>query len=288
MQYKYLTVLMTVGTLALSACPKSDEPSGDDEAGDANADTSTDGGDKGSADETGDGTMTTDESGTDGVFVPTSDLGMANTCDPWAQDCPDGEKCAAWSSSGDTWDANKCVPLEGEGITGDECTYNGAATGTDTCDVGFMCYYTNEEGIGSCIPLCSGSPDDPFCPDNFNCSISNDGSLLLCVYSCNPLLQDCEQDGTGCYWDGALFNCDPIAGGIPEGEPCGYINDCDAGNICLDAEAVPDCASSACCAGYCDLDDPQCQLPGSECIAFFDEGTAPPGFENVGICAIPG
>ena len=96
------------------------------------------------------------------------------------------------------------------------------------------------DGVGTCIPLCTGSPDNGMCPQGFNCSISNDGSLILCVYSCNPVLQDCEPEGTGCFWDGALFNCDP-AGDIPTNEPCAYINDCLPGHVCVDAASLPGC-----------------------------------------------
>jgi hypothetical protein len=121
----------------------------------------------------------------------------------------------------------------------------------------------------------------------FNCSVSNDGSLLLCLYSCDPLLQDCTQEGAGCFWDGAQFNCDP-AGDIPTNEPCGYINDCLPGNYCLEAEALPNCAGAACCSAWCDTVEAMCLTPDTECIPFYDEGTAPPGLENTGICALAG
>jgi hypothetical protein len=220
-------------------------------------------------------------------FVPTIEMGAESTCDPWLQDCPDGEKCAAYNAGSDTWNANKCVMLKGTAQTGDPCTYDGADFGTDDCDVGYMCYYTNEESVGICVPMCTGTPDNPLCEEQFNCSVSNDGSLLLCLYSCDPLLQDCSQEGAGCFWDGAQFNCDP-AGDIPTNEPCGYINDCLPGHLCLDAVALPDCSGASCCSAWCDLADPQCLTPNTECISFYDEGTAPPGLESTGICALPG
>ncbi|PRP91458.1 hypothetical protein ENSA5_55750 [Enhygromyxa salina] len=271
----------------ISACGKDEQPS------DTGASTAVSGdgdGDSGETGETGGGKDTgTPDTGDDetGGFVPNTDIPGANTCDPWAQDCPEDEKCAAYNAGSDTWNANKCVPLLGSGQTGDACTYNGASEGTDDCDVGFMCYYTNEEAVGICIPLCTGNPDDPLCEEQFNCSISNDGSLLLCVYACDPLLQDCAQEGSGCFWDGAQFNCDP-AGDIMTNEPCGYINDCLPGHLCADAEALPSCQGSACCASWCEIDNPTCPVPDTECIAFYDEGTAPPGLENVGLCALAG
>ena len=286
----HMTTILTASALTLAACAKDAQPvdttttgmnSTEEGDGDGDGDASTS---KADAESEGDGDGD-DTTTTTAGFVP-NDVTGTPSCDPWLQDCPEDEKCAAWAM-GDTWDANKCVPLLGDGQTGDECTYDGAVQGTDTCDVGYMCYYTNAEGIGTCVPLCNGSPDNPMCPNDFNCSISNDGSLLLCLYSCDPLLQDCEQEGAGCFWDGALFNCDP-AGDLLEGDPCGYINDCSPGHVCLGSESLPSCNSSACCAGFCELDDPQCQITGTECIAFFDEGTAPPGLENTGVCALPG
>jgi hypothetical protein len=284
MRKQNFTALLAMGLLVLSACPKNDEPADTNDEANDEVETSED--DTTEDEETDEGSGTTvDDDSTSSGFVMEMDGPGANSCDPWAQDCPEGEKCAAWAMS-DTWDSNKCVPVMGDGVEGDECTYDGAVAGTDTCSVGHMCYYTNAEGIGTCIPQCTGSPDDGQCPDGFNCSISNNGSLILCVYDCNPLLQDCQPAETGCFWDGALFNCDP-AGDIPEGEPCGYINDCSPGQVCLDAAALPACNGSACCAAFCDLMDPVCLIQGTECISFFDEGTAPPGLENVGMCALP-
>jgi hypothetical protein len=281
-----------VGILALTACGKEEQPAdtgpstaesanGD---GDGDAETSTETGGKDSG---GDGDGDDTGPSTTMGFVPEVEMGAESTCDPWLQDCPEGEKCAAYSSAGDTWDANKCVMLTGTAQTGDPCTYGGADFGTDDCDVGYMCYYTNMESIGICVPLCTGTPDNPLCEEMFNCSVSNEGSLLLCLYACDPLLQDCAQEGSGCFWDGAQFNCDP-AGDIPTNEPCGYINDCLPGHLCLDATALPNCGGAACCSAWCDLADPQCLTMGTECIAFYDEGTAPPGLEDTGICALPG
>ncbi len=282
------TVLLALGVL-LPACPKNEEPT--DSSTTLNDDIGTDGtdgtdGTGTSAGETGDTSSTSAADTTDGAFVPDADIPAANSCDIWLQDCPEGEKCAAFAM-GDTWDSTKCVPIMGDGVEGDPCSYDGALAGTDDCGLGFFCYYTDNEGLnGTCIPLCSGTPDNGMCPEGFNCSISNNGSLILCVYACDPLLQDCAPAGTGCFWDGALFNCDP-AGDIPEGQPCAYINDCLPGEVCLDATSFPECGGASCCSTYCDLTNPVCTLAGTECVAFFDEGTAPPGLEAVGVCVVP-
>ena len=275
---------LSICAIALSAtgCAKEDQP-----ADTATTTTTTTGETTDGPDETETSDSGKETSAGTSAFVPDDDIAVESDCDPWAQDCPEGEKCAAYSAGGDTWDANKCVMVNGSGQTGDPCTYDGALAGTDDCDVGFMCYYTNEEAVGICVPQCTGGPDSPICEGNFNCSISNEGSLLLCLYACDPLLQDCQQEGAGCFWDGSVFNCDP-AGDIPTNEPCGYINDCLPSHVCLDATALPGCNGSACCASFCDLTDPVCGIQDTECTAFFDEGTAPPELVDVGICILPG
>ncbi len=78
--------------------------------------------------------------------------------------------------------------------------------------------------------------------------------------------------------------------GIPLGQPCGYSNDCEPGNQCLEASFVPGCVDASCCSAYCDLSlgDAECAAqPGSVCTAFFLEGEVPAGFENVGVCTLP-
>jgi hypothetical protein len=275
----HISALCAASMLVFAACSKGEGVPRETLA-EEGITSATEGADEG-GDGDGDGPSTTMS------FVPGDVTGENPSCDPWDQDCPEGEKCVAYAKLDKTWDANKCVPVLGTGQTGDECHYNGSAQGTDTCDVGYMCYYTNKDGIGICLPQCGGSPDTPMCPDQFNCSISNDGSLVLCVYRCDPLLQDCQQESAGCFWDGSKFNCDP-AGTLLENEACNYINDCSPGYLCMDAASLPECIGSACCTAFCDLGDPKCLENGTECVAFFAEGSAPPGLENTGVCTLPG
>jgi hypothetical protein len=219
--------------------------------------------------------------------VPTGDIPATSTCDPWTQDCPEGEKCVAYSSSGGTWDANKCVMVMGDGAVGDPCMGSNASESTDDCGDDSWCWEVNQDGIGVCRGFCTGTPDDPVCGANHSCSIANNGSITICLKVCDPLIQDCAA-GTGCYWDGNSFICGPSTDmGIPEGDPCGFINDCAPGNTCVAAEFHPQCNGDQCCAGFCDLDDPTCVIAGTQCEPWFEEGTAPPGFESVGVCSIP-
>jgi hypothetical protein len=277
----------TVMTLALIACDRQQGPEVDDEAeaSEAEADES----------ET-EAPVDTEESESEsesesGIFVPDIGEEVTPACDPFAQDCPSGEKCVPWASSGDTWDANKCVPVTGDGQPGDTCSSGGATAGTDSCAEDSICWDVKDvdgELIGVCTEFCSGSANDPICGPQTSCVIANEGSITLCIATCDPLLQDCAE-GLGCFWANEDFNCVFTTDEIPTGEPCGYINDCAPGNLCADASALPSCGGSACCAPYCDLLAPKCGgLAQTECVTFFEEGLAPPGYEDVGICLLPG
>ncbi len=205
-------------------------------------------------------------------------------CDPFQQDCPVGQKCAAYASSGNTWDANKCVEITGEDGPGDECTYAGVADGSDSCGAGLMCWSVDEEA-GTCIELCKGTAEDPICSPGASCSISNQGSVVLCSPGCDPLLQTCPS-GEACYWNGDSFMCAPTTADIPLGKPCEYLNHCATGLMCFEAAVLPDCGGAMCCAKYCDLNDPVCPQAGTKCEPFFL--AAPPGYESAGACVISG
>ncbi|MCA9700049.1 MAG: ribulose phosphate epimerase, partial [Myxococcales bacterium] len=140
---------------------------------------------------------------------------------------------------------------------------------------------------GTCTAQCSNSSEDPICPEGSSCFISGSGALNLCLFGCDPLLQDCD-DGEGCYWYGDDFQCNPTGEDIPTGGPCSLINDCAIDNVCVDALYLPSCDGPACCATWCDLGDPVCAVPGTECVAWYEQGTAPSGYENVGVCVLPG
>lgn len=276
-----IPIWLAMATLGASACegkPSSDNGS---ELGAGN-ETET-------GDEIGDPPDPDTDEGTDSpMFVP-EDL-IDGICDPWMQDCPEGEKCVPYSSDGGPWNANKCVPVVGDGQPGDACSYDGIAQATDSCGADSHCWDVMDvdgQLQGVCTTFCAGSPDNPICAPETACLMANEGSINLCVRTCDPLQQDCGA-GLGCFWANNGFQCIFTAGEILAGEPCGYINDCAPGNLCASADVLPACNSSACCTPYCDLADPTCGDPATECSAFFEEGTAPPGYESIGVCILPG
>jgi hypothetical protein len=223
-------------------------------------------------------------------FVPVFDE-MFETCDVWGQDCPDGEKCVPYASSGSFWDNHKCVAIMGDQASGEPCWSGGAAEGTDNCDATSFCWDVIDvegEPVGTCTAFCTGTPDDPMCPPASQCLIGGDSTITLCIPTCDPLAQDCDA-GLACYWAHNDFNCIVTTQDIPAGQPCGFINDCALGLMCLNGEWLPDCAGAACCSAFCDItlgDGPCDALPGTSCEPFFEDGTAPPGDEAVGICRL--
>jgi hypothetical protein len=308
-----LSVCVTAG-LALAGCGEKDDTgdqtpttNGDETTngsltsvgdGDGDGDTGTSG-----ADETGDaddddGDDTNPSSG----FIDTQDGGTAMfECDIWGQDCPEGQKCMPWDNSGQgAWNATKCTPLDpNPAQPGDECTVEGSGvSGIDNCAAASMCWAVDPEtNTGTCVAFCSGTEASPNCDDpGTTCSITNSGTLILCLPACDPLQQDCD-DGQACYPVSAEFICAPnaaAADGGNYGDPCEFLNVCNPGLFCAAAAGVPNCqGAQGCCSEFCTLGDPdgdaQCQGSGGgqQCTAYFEEGQAPPDYIDVGVCVIP-
>ena len=216
-------------------------------------------------------------------------------CDVFKQDCASGEKCTAWNDNGGgSWNATKCVPVTGDKVPGDECKAEGGGTsGIDNCEAGAMCYDVDAMNTGICRALCTGTPDAPTCDGNFSCAIVNDGVLNICLPGCDPLLQDCPgKDLCLPIGDGFICVID-VSGDMGQtNDPCEFANSCDKGLVCLNtASASSACmqGSPGCCQPFCDFTamDP-CPNPDQKCVQWFDPMMPiPPGFEDVGVCAIP-
>jgi hypothetical protein len=231
------------------------------------------------------------------TFLSCMDGGAPDTneCDIWAQDCPDGEKCMPWANDGGgSWNALKCSPVDANpGQSGDECiAEGGAVSGVDNCDLGLLCWYVNEENIGSCIDQCTGTEEAPMCPSGTVCDVTNEGVLTLCLPTCDPLLVDCPGDQI-CFYSSLAgdFICDFDGSGEAGayGDPCEYINVCDPGLFCANPENVPGCQAGGCCSEYCDINEENTcagKDMGQECVPWF-EMDAPPGLEHVGACVVP-
>jgi hypothetical protein len=109
-------------------------------------------------------------------------------------------------------------------------------------------------------------------------------------------VQDCAP-ADECVGVDESFLCVPDASGDEGqvGDPCEYLNVCDPGLACAATDLLPACVSPVgCCSPYCDVSDlganAECAAAvgvGAECVPYFGDGLAPPGYENVGLCLLP-
>jgi hypothetical protein len=228
-------------------------------------------------------------------IIPSDYAAGAVECDPYGHDCPRGQKCAWYAANGgNSWDATKCVPVMEDAVgIGDACfVVENGVSGLDNCVDGAMCWDTDAENQGTCVALCGGTPEAVTCPPGT--SPAGGRSLCLCLKSCDPLAQDCDMADDVCIGSpGGGFLCVLDASG-EEGQvhdPCEYANACDPGLICLNSTAAVECdeASSGCCEPFCNHSDPDAVCPGQGqvCNPYYEEGTAPPGEEHIGYCALP-
>ncbi|MCA9711938.1 MAG: ribulose phosphate epimerase [Myxococcales bacterium] len=219
--------------------------------------------------------------------------GIDFECDLWAQDCPEGQKCMPWANDGGSaWNATRCSDVDpNPGQPGDSCTVEGnGVSGIDTCDTAVMCWDVDgETNTGTCVAMCTGDESNPSCDDpDTSCAIANDGAIILCLPNCDPVLQDCAE-GQACYPIGEIFTCAPDASGEMggAGDPCEYINACDAGNFCGNPAAntttCTDQGALGCCIPFCEVSNNQCDN-GEMCLNWYEMGMIPPGFEDTGFC----
>ncbi|MBZ5708372.1 ribulose phosphate epimerase [Nannocystis pusilla] len=237
-------------------------------------------------------------SDTTSLFIVEGDQGGIKECDLWTEDCPEGHKCMPYANDGGSaWNATKCVQIVPDPDQfGEPCQAIGSGvSGEDTCDKHLMCWDIDLDTLqGTCTAMCVGSPEAPACePPNTTCALSGDGVLILCIPNCDPLLQDCPEGDT-CISspNTGEFVCVLDASGEAGQvfDPCEYVNACDPGLICADATLADECDPQVigCCLPFCDTSLANtCPGQGLECIPWFEEGAAPPGLENVGLCMLP-
>jgi hypothetical protein len=296
-----LTTTALLGILMTYGCG-SPQGESDDGAGVTTAITTTSGTDD-TTTSTGDDAETgedSSDSGSSGGIIPDGGPGgMCGTeCDIWAEDdCPTGEKCTsvACEIGSNSWDSNRCRPIQGSAAAGDECMYTDGSgvSGNDTCGEGSMCWNADADtGLGVCIAFCEGSQESPTCASGTFCAILNEGTLPICLPGCDPLAQDCEGANEMCLPDpsGQGYICALDASGdmAPYGTPCNYANVCNPGLLCVNPAGVPEaeCASAGgCCSPMCSISAGEaCPGTGQTCEPVFE--SQPPGFEDVGVCTI--
>jgi hypothetical protein len=240
-------------------------------------------------------------SGPPGGFIQRTDgFSDAWPCNPFEQDCPRGQKCTIWANDGGpAWNASRCVDIDPDPVgVGETCTVvESGVSGLDDCDLGLICWYVDDTGQGECIEFCRGTADAPTCPPMHQCTISSAGVVSVCVQQCDPLLQDCPGN-FACYPVNDGYTCAQDGSGRTgsHGDPCDAVTDCDPGLFCIDPDAHSTCNGAfGCCSTVCDLSDPMADAtcaaldPAQSCQSwYFLPGMAPRGYEDVGVCALPG
>ena len=237
----------------------------------------------------GDGDATTVMGDGDGTDTDGPSEGM---CDPQLQNCPEGEKCTFYRDEANPDGANKCVAIMGNDQEGDPCQ---ALDGdTDSCALALHCWGTEpDNATGACVEFCD---ENEVCSAGGPCTITNEGTLPMCLPLCDPLASDCP-NGWACYddWFSENWFCDRDKSEDlgAHGDPCMTINGCDPGFICTAAETINSdtCSSSGsfgCCGVICDVSAPiACPGEGEECTPYYADSEAPPEYVNVGVCILP-
>ena len=245
--------------------------------------------------------MTAAESATG--TIPDMGNGQGGVCNLILQDCPNGQKCVPWNESGGIFpDGVRCVDEPSNpDLIGEQCVVTGGfGSGIDTCEKGSFCFDLDNDQKGSCIAFCGGDPNSPVCDKpNEKCTVFFDPPVSLCFPKCDPLAQDCPA-GQGCYMDEAMlgsegFVCMPTVLAPNEngdyGDLCYNQAGCAPGFACIYAANVPGCKSEYCCSPWCNIvENPElCASldPKMQCVPWYEQGMATPGYENVGICGIP-
>lgn len=221
-------------------------------------------------------------------------------CDLEAQDCPRGFKCMPYSSQGGSWwDATACFPVDPEPVgLGEPCQWEGEPwSGIDDCGFAQVCWSFEPGDGGVCKGLClfenPGDWETVTCEDPAAFPfVGCQDCFCSCETHCDPLAQDCVA-GQACVASADIFLCVPDASDDmgAYGDPCEFLNACDPGLMCLDADTVPGCEGGVgCCTPFCDVTLPNAcpgAAEGQTCQAWYEPGQAPVGLENVGACALP-
>jgi len=225
----------------------------------------------------------------DNDFISRPDGAHSNECDPYAQTCPSGQKCA-WTGSPHSPETTRCVPLAPVPLPdGAACDYNvETLDGIDECGRWAVCLEREspeQDGVGVCVAMCRGSYDHPYCDDNAVCVGGR--TMWLCDPLCDPFAQDCPEQ-LRCDLLGTAPVCLYDAPGQPKqptGGACSALWDCERGSTCI-AGVMPEC-EGGCCTPLCRRDDPdaKCPVPGQQCLPLSEDPVAP-GTVSVGVCGM--
>jgi hypothetical protein len=196
------------------------------------------------------------------------DIGPLHQCDLFLQDCRPGLKCVPQG-----FFQLSCVPIDPAPLPdGAPCP----AAVPDPCGPLSWCTPAGPSGEGTCVPLCTGSYFDPVCPDDTLCVVDDELIVAYCAAPCDPFAADACAFGS-CLPTMHGFGCVP-GGDAMAGESCFQHDSCVDQHACREAESVPGCSGTQCCAPLCDDDHP---CAGGSCIPL---EPSVPGPAGIGTC----
>jgi hypothetical protein len=237
----------------------------------------------------GSSTDTSGSSETGMAFIDNPDGGNnCLVCDTWAQDCPGGEKCVPWERGCGA----ACVAVVRDAAApGEPCSVLNPLSPDDDCDETSVCWDVDPDtGEGTCRALCTGTELDHECAAGTACLLA-ERFFNVCVPACNPLSPRCPA-GQACFGVSDGFACVDEATELVIGN-CVANGSCPPSFVCRHASELADCQQNSCCTPVCNLDDPDASAdcPGFDagdlCTPYYDDGQAPTGQQNVGLCALP-
>ena len=203
-------------------------------------------------------------------------------CETWNDTCPDGYKCALYSSeNGGLFNATGCFPLVPDPAKINEsCDLEVVGEPADSCDKGLFCYSSHD----TCTPFCTGDgdPDLLVCPPHYACVYEAD-VFALCIEICDPLDSLCGI-GEICAFKGGLFTCAEHEPDKQAGEICTLGFECVAGTACLPPFIAASCGDNNCCTTLCSTEAGDTCSLGEECVHLFAE-TKYPEYIDLGFCA---
>lgn len=159
----------------------------------------------------------------------TADSGTpGSSCNPVSQTgCAFGQKCAVIVDQLSPFIGHVGCAADGADAIGEACTEASAVGTADSCMAGGECY--NELCHQICTTV-SDSCSDGTC-QTFVDGLGNPLPTELCLFSCDPLAQDCAAANEGCYLARAAVCV--RSGTAAIGAPCTYANNCVEGAICI-------------------------------------------------------
>jgi|JI9StandDraft_1071089.scaffolds.fasta_scaffold80692_1 hypothetical protein len=203
-------------------------------------------------------------------------------CETWNDTCPDGYKCALYSSEGGgLFNAMGCFPLVSDpNSLNENCDLDVVGEPADSCDKGLFCFSSHD----TCTPFCTGNGDPELlvCPPHYACVYEAD-VFALCIEICDPLDSLCGV-GEICAFNGGLFTCVEHEPDKQAGEMCTLGFECVPGTACLPPFIAASCGDGNCCATLCNTGTGDPCSVGEKCVHLFAE-TKHPEYTDLGFCA---